>query len=429
MTCETLAVDFGTSNSAAAWHDGTRTRRLPLEAAGDTLPTAVFFPAGGGAMLIGEAAGRALVTGAEGRYMRALKSVLGAPLFHEPRLLGGRRRDLAEVVTAFLREVKLRAEAVAGRRFDHAVSGRPVRFHSDPARDARAEEDLRACYLGAGFQTVRFVHEPEAAARAYTAEMDTIKDGAPKAADVLGLVVDIGGGTSDFTLFRASGGGADEIEIRTSHGIRLGGTDFDQSLSLAEVMPLLGLGGELRRGMGDGTLPVPRAVYADLSNWSRIPFLYTPETRRAVRDMRRHAVDAEALQRLETALTDELGHDLAFAVEAGKIAANAGDPAAAVELGVISPGLRAGLSGAALDAALLPAREALRGAMERTLLDAEVAPTALDAVILVGGSSLMSLTLEETRRLAPGAAVHRADAFTAVIDGLALCCAARPPAA
>lgn len=147
----TLAIDFGTSNSAAAMLEHGAPRRIALEPGADTLPTAVFFPADGGTMLLGTAAARALIEGEDGRYMRALKSVLGTALFHEARLVGGRRRTLAEVVTGFLAEVKARAEAATGRRFTRALSGRPVHFHSDDAeRDIRAEADLRGCYLASG---------------------------------------------------------------------------------------------------------------------------------------------------------------------------------------------------------------------------------------------------------------------------------------
>ena len=90
--------------------------------------------------------------------MRALKSVLGLPLLHESRLIGGRRRTLAEIITAFLAELRQRAEAATGGQFRRALSGRPVHFHSaDPDKDARAEADLRACYLAAGFDEVAFL--------------------------------------------------------------------------------------------------------------------------------------------------------------------------------------------------------------------------------------------------------------------------------
>ena len=139
MTGPVLAIDFGTSNSAAAVMLEGNLTRIPLEGSAATLPTAVFFPAKGGAMKIGEAASDALIDGEEGRYMRALKSVLGTPLLHEPRLIGGKRRSVAQIITAFLAEVKARAEAQSGLRFTRALSGRPVHFHSNaPERDAQA---------------------------------------------------------------------------------------------------------------------------------------------------------------------------------------------------------------------------------------------------------------------------------------------------
>ena len=88
-------LDFGTSNSAAAVIENGRIRRLPIEEGAETLPTAVFFPRRG-AMRIGTAAAEALIAGDEGRYMRALKSVLGTPLLHEQRLIGGQRRSVAD---------------------------------------------------------------------------------------------------------------------------------------------------------------------------------------------------------------------------------------------------------------------------------------------------------------------------------------------
>ncbi|MBL3568605.1 hsp70 family protein [Rhodovulum sulfidophilum] len=404
-----LAIDFGTSNSAAAMLAGGQVRRLAIEPGAETLPTAVFFPEDRSAMRIGSAAAEALIAGEEGRYMRALKSVLGTPLFHEARPIGGKRRTLAEIVTGFLAELKARAEADAGIRFDRVLSGRPVHFHSaDPARDAAAEADLRGCYEAAGFHAVDFRFEPEAAALAARADAR---------ADELGLIVDIGGGTSDFSVFRAAPGG---IEILASHGIRLGGTDFDHAVSMAHAMPLLGLGGELRRSLGEGLLPVPKAIYVDLSTWAMIPFLYTRETERAVADMERHAVDAAAMGRLGHVIGARLGHELAFAVEAGKIAANGGGAAARIEMGRIERGLGAPITAGSLNAALAPCREPLRMAIYETLMLAQARPDQIGAVVLVGGSSLMGLVEAEARAVCPGAALRRSEAFTAVVDGLAL---------
>ncbi len=409
MSAPVLAVDFGTSNTAAAILDGARPRRLAIEAGGETLPTAVFFPAGGGSMRIGRAAGRALIDGDEGRYMRALKSILGTALFHESRLVGGRRQTLADVVAAFLARLKARAEAECGHSLSRVLSGRPVHFHTaDPARDAQAEADLRGCWHAAGFKTVEFLFEPEAAARASQGQG---RDGE------IGLIVDIGGGTSDFSVFRGTGTGG---QILASHGIRLGGTDFDHAVSMTHAMPLLGHGGQLRRTFGEGLLPVPNAIYSDLATWAKIPFLYTRDTLKLVKDMHAHAVDPTAMARLQSVVEDHLGHDLAFAVERGKIAANGGERQAKIDMGVIERGLAAPISPASLNAALQGFRADLQTAMRQTLFQAGVAAGQVDAVVLVGGSSLMALVTEEAQAVCPLARMERSEAFTAVVDGLAL---------
>lgn len=411
MGKDRLGVDFGTSNSAAAILLGGKPHRIAIEPGAETLPTAVFFPARGGAMRIGGAATQALVEGAEGRYMRALKSVLGTALLHESRLVAGRRRTLAEIIADFLAELRARAGAACGQEFRRVLSGRPVHFHSDdPARDAQAEADLRACYHAAGFDEVDFLPEPEAAALA--------SHGMGRAGE-LGLIVDIGGGTSDFSLFRSHGDG---LEILASHGIRLGGTDFDRLLSLAHAMPALGLGGALRREMGPGLLPVPNAIYVDLATWARIAFLYTPETRRMAAGMARMAVEPRKLGRLVAVLDEELGHELAFAVERGKIEANAGD-GARIAMGFIEPGLAQPITPAALAAVLADCGVALHAAAAETLRLAGVAPGQVGSVILVGGSSLMGLVGDAALRLCPEARLLRASAFTAVVDGLAIAAA------
>ncbi|RRH74306.1 Hsp70 family protein [Falsigemmobacter faecalis] len=409
MTGPVLAIDFGTSNSAAAVLLEGKLTRLPLEGSAATLPTAVFFPAKGGAMKIGEAASEALIDGEEGRYMRALKSVLGTPLLHEPRLIGGKRRSVAQIITGFLAEVKARAEAQSGLRFTRALSGRPVHFHTNaPERDAQAEADLRACYLDAGFEAVDFMYEPEAAAHACQSM------GQPA---TLGLIVDIGGGTSDFSVYRAGEAG---VEIIASHGVRLGGTDFDHAVSMHHAMPELGLGGQLKRSFGEGLLPVPNGIYVDLSTWAMIPFLYTRETERLVEDMVRHAVEPEKMRRLGAVIEDQSGHDLAFSVERGKIAANAAEPDAVIAMGMVERGLAARITPGSLNAALSLYRQDLRAALWQVLMKAGVAPAEIGTVVLVGGSSLLGLVAEEAREVCPGAALHRSEVFTAVVDGLAL---------
>ncbi|MCW3783790.1 Hsp70 family protein [Defluviimonas salinarum] len=403
-----IGIDFGTSNTAAATFSAGQPRIVPLEAGRETLPTAIFLDYAARRTVFGSAAVGAMIDGQEGRFMRALKSVLGTPLARERRQFLNRRLSLLDVVAEFLAEIRRRAETEAGTGFRRVVSGRPVRFHSvDPERNAQAEIDLRECYHNAGFEEIRFVNEPEAAARA----------AGPGAG--IGLIVDIGGGTSDFTLFESREGA---MHALASHGLRLGGTDFDKALSLEKVMPLLGLGGELRNEIGPGRHSVPRAIFLDLASWEKIAFLYGPATLRSVQKMARLAVEPQRLGRLARVIENEVGHDVAFAVEAAKIGAN-GAAEAGIDLALVERGLRPVLTTGELASTLFPAARAIREAIAEVLGQAGLGPKAVGRVIFVGGSSLLAVVEAEVRAALPHAAAERSDVFTAVVRGLAICTA------
>ena len=406
-----LGVDFGTSNSAVGICVDGQAKLIPVEPGETTLPTAVFFDFDERRAIYGRPANEALIAGDDGRYMRALKSLLGTSLMRERRMIMNEATDFITIVGRFLAEMKQRAEASTGQKFDYALSGRPVLFHSaDPVRNAQALVDLTDCYLAAGFKDVSFMPEPEAAALANRAAL-TPND--------LGLIVDIGGGTSDFTLFR-QGTGTD-IEILASHGLRLGGTDFDKALSLAFVMPELGMGSPIRHAFGDKTHAAPNEIFNDLATWQKIPFLYAPESRRAAQELAQHAVEKTQLERLVRILTEEVGHDVAFAVEAAKIDANTQTAAIPeIDLHMVEKGLRLPLYPVAMTATLDNMACQIGDAACACLKQASVAPEDVTRIIFVGGTSLMQIVETALTTRLPRAKVHRGAAMTAIVEGLAL---------
>ena len=117
-----------------------------------------------------------------------------------------------------------------------------------------------------GFEEVSFQLEPIAAALDYERRLS---------AESTVLVVDVGGGTSDFTVVRL---GPKRIQQRNrkedvlaTSGVHIGGTDFDHQLSLELVMPLLGYG-----HLGPQGREVPSRVFFELSTWHLIHWLYQP---------------------------------------------------------------------------------------------------------------------------------------------------------
>lgn len=410
MMSHRLGIDFGTSNTAAAIMAGDRPFLIPVEPGETTLPTSVFFDTNRKVTTVGSTANAALIDGREGRFMRALKSVLGTPLMRERRQIAYEKITLIDVVARFLHTVKARGEAATGLTFDAALSGRPVRFHPDPDRNAQAEIDLREAYMVAGFKDVDFMYEPEAAAQT----SQSLPAGS------LGLIIDIGGGTSDFSIFERNAG---QTRIIASHGVRVGGTDFDRALSLANVMPLLGRGQLLKNEMGEGTYSAPSALFNDLATWEKIPFLYTPETLRLTARYAKLGVDPVPFRRLHDVIDMEMGHDIAFAVEAGKIKANSAD--AAIDLSFITSDLRQSLPQAAMHATLAALTDKISTAARDTLTMADINADQIGTIVFVGGSSLMSTVTQAMQTIFPDAQQERTNAFTAVADGLALAAAQR----
>ncbi|PJI86149.1 putative chaperone protein [Yoonia maricola] len=405
----TLGIDFGTSNTAAGVMAAGHPHLITVEPGRKTLPTSVFFDYDRKVTTYGSVANAALIDGREGRFMRALKSVLGTPLMREKRQIAYERLTLIEVVARFLRMIRERAEAETGQTYDTALSGRPVRFHStDTARNAQAEVDLRDAYMLAGYKDVSFMFEPEAAALA----------SGPLAKGELGLIVDIGGGTSDFSIFERNG---DATRIIASHGVRVGGTDFDRAISISEVMPLLGRGAEVRNALGQGRHVAPNAIFNDLATWQKIPFVYTGENRQMAADFAKLGIDPALFARLKVVLEMELGHDIAFAVETGKIQLNQPDLAeAGIDLRVIEPALWAQLTQAGMDNVLAIHAGQIADCARETLEIAGVSASQIGTIVFVGGSSLLKVVEDIMIAMFPGAALERAEAFTAVADGLAI---------
>lgn len=398
-----LGIDFGTSNTAAGLAVNGRPYVIPLEPGEQTLPTAVFLDFGQQRRLYGRAAARAMMEGQEGRFLRALKSVLGTPLAQEKRQFLNQKLTLIEVIAHFLEEIRKRAEAATYQSFDSVLSGRPVRFHSAaPDRNLQAQKDLEEAYRLAGFKSVAFLPEPEAAALAVGGEGRV-------------LIVDIGGGTSDFTLCDRRG---DQTHVLASQGIRVGGTDFDKAVSLSHVMPLMGYGASIGNEIGDGRHLAPRALFQDLASWEKISFVYGPALLRDVRRWEKLAENPQLFARLGEVLEMHLGHDVAYAVEAGKIRAN-GEGLARIQLDTVEKGLCAALARDVMQAELAGFADQIVACAEETIALAGVSRKSVERIVYVGGSSLMGILQQRMQALLPEAQPETSEVFTAVVDGLA----------
>ncbi|MDH5451991.1 MAG: Hsp70 family protein, partial [Paracoccaceae bacterium] len=140
---------------------------------------------------------------------------------------------------------------------------------------------------------------------------------------------------------------------------------------------------------------------------------------RDARQMARLAVTPRHLERLVTVLEMELGHDLAFAVEAAKITANRG-AIGEIDLGEIEQGLHPMVREADLMLALASLADRIGAAAQETLAIAGIGPKDVGRVIFVGGSSLIGVVDSLMHKAFPNAAFEHSEVFTAVVNGLAL---------
>jgi hypothetical chaperone protein len=403
-------LDFGTSNTTlGVAATGGAPHLVPLESQATTLPSAVFFDFDSATMAVGQAAIDAYVGDTEGRFMRALKSVLGTALIDEETTLRGARIGFRAVIARFLGEVKRRAEAASGTALDTVVHGRPVRFvDGDDAADARAERALAEIAHGIGFRHVAFQFEPIAAAFEYERQIE---------GEEIALVADIGGGTSDFSIVRLGPDRRQRIEraadILGNEGVRVGGTDFDRDLSLATIMPLLGYrSAMLRRG-----LAAPNLYFTDLATWSKINFLYSPKITIEMRDVRRESAHPALIDRLIRVIELRRGHTLAMAVEGAKVALSA-TPRVAIPLDWIEPALSAAVERKAFETATAALARRIGERAKRCLAQAGLTAERIDAVFLTGGSTLLPHVRSSILRAVPAARVVEGDKFGAVGLGL-----------
>jgi hypothetical chaperone protein len=405
----TCGLDFGTSNSAIGVAQGSAAALAPIEDGRTLMPSAVFFDDEDGRVLFGSRAVAAYVGQAEGRLMRALKSILGSALIDEETALANRKLPLRDVVEMFVRHLKRQAEAFAGQEITSVVHGRPVRFvDGDDEADARAEKALETIARRVGFRDVAFVYEPIAAAHHYeqTAEREELV-----------LVADIGGGTSDFSVIRIGPQRRGRVDrsgdVLATAGIRVGGTDFDTALNLAVVMPLLGLGSELV----DKNLPMPNALYHELATWPTINFAYTWRNERELAELLLQACEPHKVGRLLKVVRGRLGHRLAFAVEDAKVALSEADDAT-LGLAFLEQGLAVQASRIDLEHAIEDKTDRLYRTAQDCVRSAGLGRDAIDTVFLTGGSSRVPAVRAAMARVAPSARLAAGSDLLSVAMGL-----------
>jgi hypothetical chaperone protein len=294
---------------------------------------------------------------------------------------------------------------------ENVVLGRPVQFVDDDAQaDAKAQGELEKAARAQGFKHIAFQFEPIAAALDYEQGVDR---------EELALIVDMGGGTSDFSIVRVSpqraSSGDRKDDILANRGIHIGGTDFDRLLSIAHVMPKLGYLSQTK----DGKRNLPASYFIDLATWQRINLVYTAKAMTDLRQIRFEARRADLVERFIHIVEHRYGHALAGLVERAKIELT--DQASAdVTVALPDVHFAAEITRTGLEETIAADIERVSATVRQTIADASVKASDITAVFLTGGSTAIPLARREILSLVPQAAVIEGDMFGSVGLGLAL---------
>ncbi len=403
-------LDFGTSNSTIGIFENGQARLLPLEDGKFTLPSVVFFNADEDHTCFGRQALAEYLEGYEGRLMRALKSILGTGLIDGKTEVQGHALPFRELLAQFIGELKRRAEMLSGHAIEQAVLGRPVHFvDDDPIADRLAQDTLADIARSVGLREIEFQFEPIAAAFDYESTL---------AREEVVLIVDIGGGTSDFSLLRLSPERARHSDRRddilANAGVHIGGTDFDRALSLAAVMPQLGYKTLLANGA-----EMPSSYYFNLATWHTINFLYARTTLPGLQDLYRNAREKPKLERLIRLSQQRAGHWLALQVEEAKIALSSREETL-LDFDELDPELSHPITRAEFDTAIDALVGRICTTLDELLLQAGIGAARVDTVYFTGGASGVPLLRARLASHLPQARHVEGDLFGSIGIGLAL---------
>jgi molecular chaperone DnaK len=204
-----VGIDLGTTNSVVSVLEGGEPTVIANAEGSRTTPSIVAF-AKNGEVLVGEVAKRQAITNPD-RTIRSVKRHMGSDWSID---IDSKKYTAQEISARTLQKLKRDAEAYLGEQVADAVITVPAYF-SDAQRTATKEAGEIA-----GFNVLRIINEPTAAALAYGLDKGET--------DETVLVFDLGGGTFDVSLLEIAEG---TIQVlATSGDNHLGGDDWDDRI-------------------------------------------------------------------------------------------------------------------------------------------------------------------------------------------------------
>lgn len=188
----------------------------------------------------------------QGFFIKSPKTFLGAELD------SNHIATFSEITKKMLSHIKAKSENSIGSSIENVVLGKPIKFHGTMGDkgNLQAVGILESSAIAAGFNDVEFMYEPIAAAMDYERTLTK---------DIVVLIMDIGGGTTDCSMLKVGPSYINKIDRDDSllgyAGDRIGGLDLDIKIANKILMPHFGKESLLKSG-----LPIPNTYFSDAVN-------------------------------------------------------------------------------------------------------------------------------------------------------------------
>lgn len=456
MTELGIGIDFGTSNSAAAFFDGEQVSLVQLERHDAIMPSATYIDrdlqartgqaaidqyiadnTGRTVELIPEVVGEVsqFVEGGGGENLAEVETstqkIYGAPVTDsglQGRLFRGTKRLLGDEqvrrlmvfdhpfrLVALITPLLLRMRHAIGRevgQFDGAHIGHPVNFEGrDQFRNKLALSRLGEAYKYAGVDGQTFYPEPIAAAASYL-HQNKHADGANL------LTVDFGGGTLDLCVLQKDG---ERFDIITTHGIGLGGDHIDQLMFRALLFPLLGQGETWRRKGFDREIIETRFPFEEFEdlilNWA---ITYTLNQNKYTTPVMECVEAGGPAKRKFERLRELIKHNLSYLLFAYiKDLKAALSEVEEAHLDIPEIDVDITLKRADFEKLISDPLVKINRVVDETVAKAGLVHSDIDIVLRTGGSSLIPAVKNLLAERFPNRVVEH-DPFTSVASGLAV---------
>jgi hypothetical chaperone protein len=451
-----IGLDFGTSNSAAAWYDGEKVRMIPLEKCDAIMPTAMHLDRELNT-LTGEAAvtqyidenrdriveltpeviaKASMVTseansadphseaetetssvygqpwvdrGMPGRLFRGVKRLLGNSSIKRLLVFDHPFR-LVALITPILLRIRQAIEESLAEPLANIHFGHPVLFEGkESLRNNLAFDRLSEACGHAGIKKLTFYPEPVAATLSYRNDEQSPDSGCV-------LTVDFGGGTLDLSVVEYSG---TRFDVLSTSGISLGGDHIDQLIFKELLFPHFGKG-EIWSRVKDGRLienDFPFEEYeAKLLNWAVTYILNQNQYRSKIID--RIAQGGEGKEKFER-LLELITHNLSYLVfQAIKDAKVALSNVEETIIDVPELDLAVSFSRDQFESIMTDMLLRIENVTEEVLHRSGRGRADIDIVIRTGGSSQIAAVKTLLEEQFPGKVTEH-DPFTSVAAGLA----------